>query len=149
MFEVKDSGQRQTFSSGMQRDTEENKIKWSLIASGPMLKRWAIHLTGGAKKYDDDNWMKASDIKEFERFRASAFRHFMQWYYGDRDEDHAAAVYFNINGGEYVREHLNESTTKPVSGIYSPESVCKNERGYGQKGNVAGDSAEVLRFLEG
>jgi predicted oxidoreductase len=30
----------------------------------------------------------------------------MQWFLGDRDEDHAAAVLFNINGAEYVREKM-------------------------------------------
>jgi hypothetical protein len=103
-FEVKDSGKREEFASGMVRDTEEGKIKYHLIASGPMLKRWAKHLTSGAKKYSDDNWMKASGEEEYQRFRKSAFRHFMQWFQGDTDEDHAAAVYFNLNGAEFVRE---------------------------------------------
>lgn len=105
-FRIKDSGDRQRFDSGMQRDTQTGKVKYSLVAEGPMLKRWAVHLTGGAEKYDDNNWMKAQSQEELDRFRASAFRHFMQWYYGDRDEDHASAVFFNINGAEYVRDKL-------------------------------------------
>lgn len=108
-FEVKDSGARQQFDSGMQRDTQDGKIKWHLIASGPMMKRWAEHLTSGAKKYDDNNWMKASGKEELARFRASAFRHFMLWYYGEDDEDHGAAVFFNINGAEYTKGKLNVS----------------------------------------
>lgn len=106
-FVVKDSGERKVFDSGMQRDLDTGKVKWHLVASGPMLNRWAVHLTKGAVKYDDNNWMKASGPEEYDRFRASAFRHFMQWYNGDRDEDHAAAVYFNINGAEYVRDKLS------------------------------------------
>ena len=106
-FQIKDSGERHTFASGMRRDTEEGKIKWNLVASGPMLKRWAIHLTGGAKKYDDDNWMKAQGEEELQRFKKSAYRHFMQWYYDEVDEDHASAVFFNINGAEYVKEKMN------------------------------------------
>jgi len=105
-FEVKDSGDRLQFDSGMVRDTDEGKIKWHLVASGPMLKRWAVHLTKGAAKYDDDNWMKASGDAELNRFRASAFRHFMDWYNGKRDEDHGAAVMFNINGAEYVTARM-------------------------------------------
>ncbi len=105
-FSVKDSGQRIVFDSGMQRDVQTGKVKWHLIESGPMLHRWAIHLTAGAEKYDDDNWLKADGEEEHKRFRASAFRHFMQWYRGERDEDHAAAVYFNINGAEYVRDKI-------------------------------------------
>jgi hypothetical protein len=32
-----------------------------------------------------------------------------QWFRGDSDEDHAAAVIFNINGFEYVKEKLREA----------------------------------------
>jgi hypothetical protein len=103
---TKDSGQRQKFASGMQRDVQEGKTLWHLVASGPMLRRWAELLTRGAVKYEADNWMKAEGQAELDRFRASAFRHFMQWYYGDTDEDHAAAVFFNINGAEYVKGKL-------------------------------------------
>ena len=111
MFETKDSGERQEFASGMQRDVTEGKIKWHLIFSGPMLRRWAELMTRGAEKYDDDNWMKANSKDEYDRFKQSAFRHFMQWYNGDTDEDHGAAVIFNINGTEYVKDVL---ATKPM-----------------------------------
>ena len=102
-YETKDSGERQHFTSGMQRDTTTGKVKWHLISYGPMLKRWAMLMTRGADKYDDNNWMKANTEEEMARFKASAFRHFMQWYEGDVDEDHAAAVIFNMNGYEYTK----------------------------------------------
>lgn len=91
-----------TFESGMVRDTVEGKVDFSLILDGPMLDRWAAHLTKGAIKYEARNWMKAAGTAEHERFRVSALRHFLQWMRRERDEDHAAAVYFNINGAEYV-----------------------------------------------
>lgn len=109
-YEVKDSGEREEFDSGMVRDTAAGKINWSLVADGPMLRRWAVHLTKGAVKYAVRNWMKASGNAEFNRFRESAFRHFMDWWDGLEDEDHAAAVIFNINGAEYVREKTREKT---------------------------------------
>jgi hypothetical protein len=102
-FEIKDSGQRAEFASGMVRDVATDKIDYSLILDGPMWKRWAQHLTTGAKKYAKRNWMKANGQEELDRFKESALRHFMQWYEGETDEDHAAAVFFNINGAEYVR----------------------------------------------
>lgn len=102
-FTIKDSGKRQEFTSGMVRDVADDKVNFSLIADGPMFRRWAVHLTNGAKKYAKRNWMKAAGEAEYERFRESAFRHFMQWFYGDEDEDHASAVYFNINGAEYLK----------------------------------------------
>lgn len=109
-FSIKDSGERLEFDSGMVRDIAEDKINWSLIADGPMLRRWAGHLTGGAKKYSPRNWMLAEDDDEYQRFRESAFRHFMQWYLGESDEDHAAAVFFNINGAEYTKEKMCQSS---------------------------------------
>ena len=102
-YSTKDSGKRQVFDSGMQRDTDEGKVKWHLILTGPLLRRWAELMTRGAEKYDDHNWMKATGEEEYLRFKASAMRHFMQWYYHDTDEDHAAAVIFNMNGAEYVK----------------------------------------------
>jgi hypothetical protein len=99
---VKDSGKRMEFESGMVRDVTEGKLRFDLVLDGPMFERWATHLTKGAEKYDARNWMQAAGEAERERFRESAVRHFIQWYRGDTDEDHAAAVFFNINGAEYV-----------------------------------------------
>jgi len=106
-FTVKDSGERRQFDSGMQRDTNANKIRYDLIFDGPMLERFADHLTKGAVKYEARNWMKAEGEEELARFKESAVRHFFQWIKGENDEDHAAAVYFNINGYEYVKERLS------------------------------------------
>lgn len=107
-FIIKDSGERREFASGMVRDTDDNKPDIELIFNGPMTDRWAEHLTRGAKKYPDvqpgvPNWMLAEGDAERIRFRKSAVRHFRQWLRGDVDEDHAAAVFFNINGYEYVK----------------------------------------------
>lgn len=106
-FEVKDSGQRAVFDSGMERDTEEGKTNYLLIRSGPMHKRWADHMTKGAVKYSEDNWLKAEGEAELRRFKVSAARHFEQWLAGERDEDHAAAVMFGLNGAEYVQGKLD------------------------------------------
>jgi len=103
-FTVKDSGQRASFESGMVRDVEEGKTDYTLVLDGPMFDRWAVHLTKGAQKYEARNWMKATDSAELARFKRSALRHFLQWFRGDVDEDHASAVFFNINGAEYVKQ---------------------------------------------
>ncbi len=102
-YVVKDSGERKTFDSGMVRDVTTDKIDFSLAMDGPMFERLAIHLTKGAKKYAKRNWMQAAGPEEMDRFRESALRHFIQWMRGDVDEDHAAAVLFNINGYEYTK----------------------------------------------
>ena len=111
-FVIKDSGERKQFASGMVRDTAADKTLFTLVLDGPMFMRWAIHLTKGALKYAKRNWMQANGTEELERFRESAFRHFIQWYNGDVDEDHASAVFFNINGAEYVKQKLAKEKEK-------------------------------------
>ncbi len=110
-FIVKDSGKRKEFNSGMVRDTEDNKTDYTALLDGPMLDRWAEHLTKAKVKYPDvapgvANWTLAAGEEEMVRFRKSAFRHFRQWLRGDQDEDHASGLFFNVNGYEYVRTKL-------------------------------------------
>jgi hypothetical protein len=107
-FAIKDSGERQQFASGMVRDTQGGKTDYWRALDGPMFERWAEHLTKGAVKYPDvaplvPNWTLAEGAEEIARFKASALRHFLQWFRGETDEDHAAAVFFNINGAEHVK----------------------------------------------
>lgn len=107
-FVTKDSGERQEFSTGMVRDTSASKVRYDLVYL-PMLKRWAELMGRGAAKYSARNWEKASTQEELGRFKESAFRHFMQWFMEEnQEEDHAAAVFFNISGVEYVKEKLRE-----------------------------------------
>lgn len=107
---TKDSGKRVNFKSGMQRDISEDKPRFDLtIPLGQDMKntlfyRWAMLMCRGAKKYNERNWEIASSKEEMNRFKESAFRHFMQWYCGEEDEDHAAAILFNINGYEFVKQ---------------------------------------------
>jgi dATP/dGTP diphosphohydrolase len=114
-FLTKDSGARKEFPTGMRRDINDGKPRYDLVIplqmQEPLLKRWAELMARGADKYGERNWEKAGTLEEGERYRDSAFRHFMQWFMGETDEDHAAAVFFNIQGAEYVKEQLN--TRKP------------------------------------
>lgn len=104
-YKVKDSGARESYASGMVRDTEEGKPDYTLLPL-EFLKRWAWHMTRGAEKYGRENWRKASSQDELMRFRASALRHMMQWLEGEGDEDHAAAVCFNVAAAEYAKGRL-------------------------------------------
>lgn len=110
-FEIKDSGERKSFASGMVRDVTTGKIQYHRVLDGPMFKRWAEHLTKGATKYPDiapgkANWTLAKSEEERQRFKESALRHFIAWYEGETDEDHAAGVFFNINGAEYTKDRI-------------------------------------------
>jgi hypothetical protein len=107
-FVVKDSGARAEYASGMVRDTQEGKPLFGLLRpegvpfDEQFLTRAAIHMTKGAGKYGLRNWEKANGPEELIRFRESAERHLNQWLSGEDDEDHAAAVLFNMIAAETV-----------------------------------------------
>jgi hypothetical protein len=113
-FITKDSGQREEFATGMVRDITDGKVRFDLVMvedlpyEDQLLTRWAELLGRGAVKYGDRNWEKAATGDELARFKGSAFRHLMQWLCGDADEDHAAAVLFNLAGAELVKHRLME-----------------------------------------
>ena len=125
--EIQDSGERQSFDSGMQRDTNKGKVLWHLIMDGPLIPRYAEHLTKGAEKYEARNWLKADSPEEAERFRESAFRHFMLWYQGHTDEDHAAGVVFNMNGAEFVADLLGDPPLPRF--VFWPPILAESEDG--------------------
>lgn len=108
-FTTKDSGVRAEYGSGMVRDTQEGKARFELMFpvgvpyKDQFLTRFAELLARGAEKYSDRNWEKATGDEEMERFKSSAIRHLMQWAAGETDEDHAAAVVFNLLGYETTK----------------------------------------------
>lgn len=110
---TKDSGQRQEYDSGMKRDLQDGKPRFDLIIplgisyETTLFYRWAMLLERGMTKYGYRNWEKANSEEEMIRFKQSAFRHFIQWFHGEEDEDHAAAVLFNVNAYEFVKEKRN------------------------------------------
>jgi len=119
-YVVKDSGERQDYASGMRRDQQSGKPRYDLIEP-EILKRWAMQMEKGREKYGERNWEKASSQEELNRFKASAYRHFIQWVNGwDTEEDHAVATFFNIAAAEYVKDKLN--------GIILPKKQNKNTR---------------------
>jgi Domain of unknown function (DUF5664) len=121
-FSVHDSGKRLTFTTGMMRDTAEDKPRFDLIFpldqefNDQLFVRLANHMRLGALKYSERNWEKANTPEELERFKISAFRHFIQWFLEvDDGEDHAAAVLFNINGAEYTKQQLENKKNETIS----------------------------------
>jgi len=110
-FVVKDSGKRKEFDSGMVRDVGGDKVRYNRCLEGPMFRRWADHLHKGAKKYPDvspgvANWTLANGAEELQRFKESALGHMIDWLLGKVDEDHCSAIFFNVNGAEYVRTKM-------------------------------------------
>lgn len=111
-YETKDSGKREEYESGMTRDTQDGKPRFDLLYVDGMpyteqpLYRWSALLERGAVKYGERNWQLAKTQEELDRFKASAARHFAQWICGETDEDHGAAVFYNIAAAMYVEWRL-------------------------------------------
>lgn len=90
--QLKDSGEREQFSTGAVRDTATDKPRPDLI-SPFFLERLGEHLRKGAIKYQPWNWAKGIPSS---RCYESAMRHLMRYAQGYTDEDHLAAAAFNI-----------------------------------------------------
>lgn len=113
-FEVKDSGERREFNTGFKRDIQSSKPRFDLMVpkcipwNKNMFYRLADHLRKGYEKYGYRNWEMASTKEELISFEDSMFRHFMQYIGGEIDEDHAAAIMFNIIAAEMVKYKLSQ-----------------------------------------
>lgn len=92
------------------RSETDGKTDFLLALDGPLLKRWAKHMTYWASRRGGKrNWMSASTQEDLDRFRESLLRHTIQFLEGEEGEqgdDHAAAICFNLNGILYVQEKL-------------------------------------------
>lgn len=108
-FVTKDSGVREVYATGMKRDTEAGKARLDLAFpigvpyEEQLLVRLGYLLARGAEKYGERNWESGYDAKALARARSSALRHLVQWLTGQTDEDHAAAVIFNLMQAEYLK----------------------------------------------
>lgn len=113
-YETLDSGVRQPYDSGMVRDTQDGKARFDLLRpqgvpyEAQFMTRVAMLMTRGAGKYGFRNWEKANSEEEIERFENSAERHMQQWLAGETDEDHAAAVVFNLLAAETTRWKIEQ-----------------------------------------
>lgn len=91
-FDTKDSGQRREYETGARRDVNSGKGRYDLI-SPIMMKRLAELMERGAVKYGAHNWEKGMPLSQY---LDSAMRHLWQLIASQDDEDHAAAVIFNV-----------------------------------------------------
>lgn len=101
-FNLRDSGERTKFSTGAVRDTGSGKGRFDLLPAYPLLRLAKLY-EAGAKKYAERNWEKGIPTG---RFMDSAFRHLMNYQDGDREEDHLAAVLWNVCGLMWTQEQV-------------------------------------------
>lgn len=91
-FTTKDSGRHEEWPTGSRRDSREGKGRFDLLPPHA-ITRLAQLYERGARKYGDRNWEKGQPLS---RYLDSALRHLFQALAGDEDEDHLAAVAWNV-----------------------------------------------------
>lgn len=94
MFELKDSGNRQTFSTGSVRDAQTGKGAFELV---PMFAIWLVSTVyeKGARKYSARNWEKGQPLSQYIK---SAQNHLSKHMMGLRDEPHISMAVWNLLG---------------------------------------------------
>lgn len=92
LYVTKDSGSKDTFATGYQRDSREGKGRFDLLPLHA-LERLAKLYERGASKYGDRNFAKGAP---FSRCADSAMRHLVKFMRGEIDEDHLIACCWNL-----------------------------------------------------
>lgn len=120
---LKDSGSRETFATGSRRDTREGKGRFDLLFRGmpEALRRMAVLLERGAKKYGERNWEKGQPIS---RFLDSAIRHLQRAAQGHTDEDHLIQAAWNCMAAvETLRRVLQAELPAELNDVYPSADV--------------------------
>jgi hypothetical protein len=102
---IKDSGEREEFTTGSVRDTSGGKGFFDLIPYLP-LELLAKHYEEGIEKYGLRNWEKGQPLRNF---ACSALRHFTKFFLGGmRDENHLSAGIWNAMGYQWTENEIIE-----------------------------------------
>ena len=101
-----------TSLSGTNRSSDKGKPRYDLI-SLVLLRRWAIHMARNVESKGEANWRNACTQEDIDRAKQSAFRHFLDWFEGKTDEDHAAALMFNVGLAEEAKEKRDGKEKAP------------------------------------
>jgi hypothetical protein len=92
-YSVRDSGNRQKFPTGAQRDIQQGKGRFDLLAPRAEARKAELN-EAGAAKYEAWNVAKGMPIA---RLIDSARRHINAWMTGKRDEDHLVQASWNLD----------------------------------------------------
>lgn len=92
-MQIKDSGDRTSYSTGAVRDARINKGMFSLLPVDTLFAL-AKHFEVGGRKYALRNWEKGIPLSNY---YDSAQRHLHKWLRGDRDEPHLIAALWNLS----------------------------------------------------
>lgn len=103
-----EKNEQRQFESGAVRDSDANKPRpdlispWFLLRLGELMKK-------GAEHYGEHNWCKGIPSSQY---FASLYRHLLAYASGKTDEDHLAAMAFNVMGlihNEEAEKIINEN----------------------------------------
>ena len=89
---LNDTGQRTEYDTGAMRENAPGKGRFDLIPFQALM-RLAKHYENGRHKYTERNWEQGMPIG---RYYDAAFRHLIKYADGWNDEDHLAAVLWNV-----------------------------------------------------
>jgi len=84
-----------TSASGVNRSDPAGKPDYLLVDWG-LIERWALHMGANVESKGRDNWRQASTADDERRALQSLMRHVVAFVHGVEDEDHAAAICFNV-----------------------------------------------------
>lgn len=96
--------------SGVKRAKKTYTDRYDLIPLWA-LKRIAELYGRGAVAHGENNWQKAHTQEDLDGFKRSAMHHMFQYLNGENpEEDHFAAIVFNLIGMEHVKEALRKES---------------------------------------
>jgi hypothetical protein len=134
---TKFSGEKAVYATGGQRDSEAGKGRFDLLPYEPLL-RVAQLLERGADHYGARNWQRGLPLS---RYLSSAARHLAQLTNGWDDEDHAAAVCFNVLAYMWTREgieggELPAELAEDALGVVPPPDACNEPETFLKRGEL-------------
>jgi hypothetical protein len=104
-----DSGEREHFATGANRDVRHGKGRFDLISPIALARLAQLYEKGG-KKYADRNWEQGIPLC---RSLDSALRHINQFLEGRRDEDHLVAAVWNLFAVIHTEEMIRRGHLPP------------------------------------
>ena len=108
-MEIKDSGERRTFSTGAKRDMADGKGRFDLCPWSAFIEI-SKHCENGAKKYGEHNVDKGIPTNSL---CDSAARHLAKYLAGHTDEDHLLAAAWNLLWAIEMRVNHPEMVNTP------------------------------------
>lgn len=117
-YTVHQQGAQAVHSDGVRRDTQQGKTLYTLLfpkgvpMDEQLFVRVARHYTKGGEKHGNRNWENSCAEDTLEHHTEALWRHFMEFFFdtGKNNEDHAAAVVWNVNAVDLTRRNIRKAT---------------------------------------